>query len=150
MLLAAWALTSPTNPRPKLSQFGFSATAAASSPPIMPEVAVIVNTAARVMINHLLTTSICLPADRLAVSITSFQFASRDIFAPKGLIAQGESNALGLPCKGTCGAAGCMLDSPPPRGPASGRPGPGTEARHPRNMVGGPRVCRRSGAPGVG
>src|SRR3972149_1401622 len=39
MLLAPWAITSPTTASAKLSQFGRSAMAAANSPPIRPEVA---------------------------------------------------------------------------------------------------------------
>ena len=37
------------------------------------------NTAARVIISQRLTTSMCLSGDKLAVSITSFQFETRDI-----------------------------------------------------------------------
>src|SRR3989304_8516702 len=81
MLLAPWAITSPTTASAKLSQFGRSAMAAANSPPIRPEVAVMEKTAARVMISHRLMTAILLPAERLAVPITSFQLASRDMGA---------------------------------------------------------------------
>src|SRR3990172_10003019 len=82
MLLAAWAMIRPTRARPKLSQFGLATMAAASRPPISPEVAVMENTAARVMISHLLTTSISFSGERLAVSITSFQFESIDMQPP--------------------------------------------------------------------
>src|SRR4030042_1091560 len=79
MWLAAGAITSPITARAKLSQFGRSAIAAASRPPMSPEVAVIEKTAARVMISQRLIGSIVFPAERLAVSITSFQLARRDI-----------------------------------------------------------------------
>src|SRR3990172_1855431 len=82
MLLGACAMIRPPRARPKLSQFGLAARAAASRPPISPEVAVMENTAARVMISHLLTTSISLAGERLAVSITSFQFESSDMGPP--------------------------------------------------------------------
>ena len=53
--------------------------ATASSPPISPEVAVIVSTAARVMISQRLTTSILRSGDRLTVSRTSFQLRSNSM-----------------------------------------------------------------------
>src|SRR5680860_739267 len=79
MLLAACARTRPTSANAKWYQFKCSVSAAASNPPIKPEVIVIEKTAARVMINHLLTTSISLSGERFTVSSTSFQFESRDM-----------------------------------------------------------------------
>src|SRR3990170_1644790 len=100
MLLAAWAMIRPTRARPKLSQFGLDAMAAASSPPISPEVAVMENTAARVMISHLLTTSISFSGERLAVSITSFQFESSDM-QPPGRENSRECTVSGTGCEGS-------------------------------------------------
>jgi len=78
MLFAACAMIKPKKASAKFNQSGLSATAAASSQPIRADVAVMVNTAARVMISHLLTTSISLSEDKLAVSMTSFQIFQID------------------------------------------------------------------------
>jgi hypothetical protein len=51
----------------------------ARSPPMSPDMKGMENTAARVIINHLLAGSISLSEDRLAVSRTSFQFVKEDI-----------------------------------------------------------------------
>ena len=84
MLFAACATTSPTTDSVRKSQLMLTepvsrASPTASSPPMIPEVAVMLNTAARVMTSHLLIASggRVMPSGRFAVLITVRQTAKR-------------------------------------------------------------------------
>src|SRR6266850_6419835 len=83
MLFAAWATTSPTTARTRYSQLTVTSPVSLAAPtasraPIKPDVAVIENTAARVMTSHLLTKSgRVMPSGRLAVLKTYRQVAKR-------------------------------------------------------------------------
>src|SRR5438034_9880892 len=76
MLLAAWAMTRPRSASAKYPQRGAAAVAAASSPPISPEVSVMLKTQARVMRSQRETPSIARPLGRLPVAMIWRQLSS--------------------------------------------------------------------------
>jgi hypothetical protein len=76
MLLHAWAITSPVSASANSPQRGADALAAASNPPIRPDVSVMENTHARVMRSQRDTPSIARPRGRFPVATIWRQLSS--------------------------------------------------------------------------